>query len=342
MNKIVVRRPGGFSALKLQSAPHPIPGPNEVRVATRAIGVNYADCVVRLGLYPSAREYVGWPITPGFEFAGIVEAVGSDVSDLELGARVLGVTRFGAYASHVVVPREQLFAIPERLTFEQAGSLPVAFLTAWYALIELGAVSAGANVLVHSAAGGVGSALCQLARYRGARTLGVVGSAHKVDHARAQGADAVVDKSREALWPAAHAFAPRGFDVVLDANGADTLKRSYRSLAPMGRLVVYGFHTMMSHGGIPNPFKLFVQYMRTPRFDPMEMVNRNVAVFAFNLSYLFERIDMYQRVMQSLLSAFANGELTPLPIQTFALADAPSAHRQLQSGRTLGKLVLVP
>ena len=120
MQKIVVRRPGGFSRLELQSLPDPTPGPGEVRVAVRAAGVNYADCVVRMGLYKSAREFVGWPITPGFEFAGIVDAVGEGVTDLPIGSRVFGVTRFGGYDSHIVADPEYLFPLPEAWSFEGA------------------------------------------------------------------------------------------------------------------------------------------------------------------------------------------------------------------------------
>jgi NADPH:quinone reductase-like Zn-dependent oxidoreductase len=342
MNKIVIRRPGGFSRMQLEDCAEPAPGPGEVAVVTRAIGVNYADCIARMGLYKSANEFVGWPLTPGFEFSGVVEATGAGVMDLPAGTRVFGVTRFGAYSERVVVPRSHLFVIPEALSFEQAGTIPVAFLTAWYALFELGNARAGSTVLVHSAAGGVGSALCQLAQSAGARVAGVVGSSHKVEHAKAQGAELVIDKSRSALWPAARAFAPNGFDVVLDANGAETLRKSFEHLAPMGRLVVYGFHTMMSRGSFMNPLRLLVQYLRTPRFNPLEMVDRNVAVFAFNLSYLFSELSLYERTITALLERFADGRLSPLPVTTHPLAAAGDAHRALQSGRTLGKLALVP
>lgn len=342
MNKIVIRRPGGFTRLKLEACAEVAPGPGEVAVETRAIGVNYADCIARMGLYKSANEFVGWPLTPGFEFSGTVVATGAGVDDLSPGARVFGVTRFGAYAERVVVPRSHLFPIPDALDFVQAGTIPVAFLTAWYALFELGNARRGASVLVHSAAGGVGSALCQLARDAGARVAGVVGSPHKVEHARAQGAELVIDKSRTPLWPAAREFAPQGFDIVLDANGAETLRQSFEHLAPMGRLVVYGFHTMMSRGSRLNPFRLLVQYLRTPRFNPLEMVDRNVAVFAFNLSYLFSELPMYRATMGALLERFTEGRLSPLPVATHPLAAAGAAHAALQSGRTLGKLALIP
>ena len=342
MKKIVVRRPGGFSRLRLEDCAEPEAGPGQVVVETRAIGVNYADCVARMGLYKSARQFVGWPLTPGFEFAGVVTAIGTGVTTLTPGTRVMGVTRFGAYAERLAVSSELVFPLPDSVSFERAGAFPVAFLTAWYALFELGNARAGTTVLVHSAAGGVGSAACQLARDAGARVLGVVGSAHKREHALSQGALEVVDKAREPLWQAAAKFAPDGFDLVLDANGASTLRKGFEHLAPMGRLIIYGFSSMMSHGGVANPLRLLIQYLRTPRFHPLEMIDRNVAVFAFNLSYLFEKHELYRKVMLELLRKVAAREIAPLAVTPYALADAPAAHAALQSGRTLGKLVLVP
>lgn len=341
MNKIVVHRPGGFGRLVLETQPSaPLP-PGHVRVAVRAIGVNFADCVVRLGLYKSAREYVGWPITPGFEFAGEISELGAGVSDLELGARVFGVVRFGAYASEVIASREFVRPMPAGLDFVQAGTLSVVFLTAWYALFELARVVAGKRVLIHSAAGGVGSAACQLAVRAGAEVVAVVGSPHKVESARSFGVARVIDKSREPLERALGA-AGRNFDVVLDANGAATLRWSYRQLAPRGQLVVYGFHTLLSHGGIPNPLRLLVQYLRTPRFDPMDMIDRNVSVHSFNLSYLFEHSQLFARAMSELEAQLASGHLRPLAVREFPLARAGDAHRALQSGKTLGKLALIP
>ena len=341
MNKIVIRRPGGFESMRLE--PHPVPEParGEVVVATRAIGVNYADCIARMGLYKSANEFAGWPLTPGFEFAGEVTAVGAGVTDFSLGDRVLGVSRFGAYSERVVVDAGQLLPLPASIGFEQAGAFQVAYLTAWYGLFVLGAAKAGSSVLVYSAAGGVGSAVCQLAKSAGVRVLGVVGSAHKVDHALAQGAERVVVYDRGQLAKQAREFSPRGFDVVLDANGATTLRTSFELLSPMGRLVVYGFSSMISHGGKPNFFRLLWRYLRTPRFNPLEMVDRNVAVFAFNLSYLFDELTLYRETMAELLRRVESGAIRPLEVATYPLADAGRAHQALQSGQTRGKLVLV-
>lgn len=342
MQKVVVHRPGGYDTLRLESHPDPSPGRGEVRIRTKAIGVNYADCIVRMGLYESARKYVGWPITPGFEVAGIVDALGEGVSDLAFGDAVIAVTRFGGYATSLVVPRHQVFALPSVMTMAEGAAFPTAFLTAHFALHALASVRPGATLLVHSAAGGVGSALVILGKRAGCRVVGVVGRTNKVETARALGCDVVIDKSTERLWERARREAPAGYDVVLDANGESTLKESYAHLGSPGRLIVYGFHSMLStKGGWPNPLTLVRSWLRTPRFDPLRMTGENRSVLAFNLSYLFDRREILEEAMGELLAAVADGAIRPPTVRTFALADVAEAHRALESGRTVGKLVLV-
>lgn len=344
MRKVIVRRAGGYERLELETVPDPRPGPGEVLVRTEAMGVNFADCVVRMGLYESAKKYVGWPITPGFEVAGTVEAVGEGVTDARRGARVLAVTRFSGYATHVVVPRHQVFAIPEGFSAEEAATFPAVYLTAYYALLELARPRPGAKVLVHSAAGGVGSALLQLGRDAGLFMVGVVGGSHKVQAAQDAGASAVIDKSTQDLWAEARRLAPDGYDVVLDANGVETLGESYRHLAQTGRLVIYGFHSMLKKGGRGRPSyaKLAFDFLRTPRFNPLFLTNDNKGVLGFNLSYMFERREILEEAMDLLLTRAREGRVKALPVTTYALDRVADAHRDLESGRTIGKLALVP
>jgi len=343
MHKIVIHRPGGYDRLGLEEHPDPLPGPDQALVEVQAIGVNYADVVVRMGLYSSARKYVGWPITPGFELAGIVRAVGDAVEGLEVGQDIFGVVRFGAYASRVAVPARQLFCRPAHLSVTQAAAFPTVFLTAHYALAELARPRPGESLLVHSAAGGVGGALVQLGKAAGCRVVGVVGASHKVRVARELGADHAIDKSRMDLWDEARRLCPEGYDAVFDANGAATLRASYRCLRPTGRLVVYGFHSMLPRtGGRPSWLKLAWDFLRTPRFSPLEMTQSNRSVMAFNLSYLFDRTDLLREAMTELLAQLDAGQIQPPAVRTYPLAAVAEAHRALESGQTTGKLVLVP
>ncbi len=267
--------------------------------------------------------------------------MGDGVTDLEPGARVLAVTRFNAYATQVSVGRDQVFPIPGGLSVQEAAGFPTVFLTAWFALFELVHPHPNDVMLVHSAAGGVGGALVQLGKLAGCRVIGVVGAQHKVEAVHELSANAVIDKSTEDLWAQAEQLSPNGYDIILDANGVATLKQSYRHLAPVGKLVVYGFHSMLPRqGGRPNRFKLAWDYFRTPCFNPFSLTNRNRSVLGFNLSFLFDRSELLQQAMNQLLGWLEDGALRAPPTTAFPFAEVAEAHRALESGQTVGKLVL--
>ncbi len=343
MKSIVIHRPGSFRQLKIESFPDPKPKENEVLLKTKAVGVNYADCVVRMGLYSSAKKYVGWPITPGFDFSGIVVDHGKDVTDLEVGTKVFGATMFNGYSTHVCVPRDQVFQIPENVSFSQAAGFPTIYLTAYYALHLTVKIFPGSTILVHSAAGGVGSALLQLCKAAGWHTIGVVGGSHKVEAAQNMGAGVVIDRSTHKLWKEVEAHAPDGCDVILDGNGASTLKKGFKHLKPTGKLIAYGFHSMFPKKyGIPNYFKLLFDYLRTPRFNPLSMQLKNTSLVTFNLSFLFDRKDLLKIAMKSLVGMLEEGAIRLPEITEYPFDSVIRAHRDIQSGTTKGKLVLIP
>lgn len=340
MQRILIERPGGYEALRLVDAPDPTPGPGQVLVAVEACGVNYADGIIRMGLYASAKQLHGYPITPGFEVAGRIAAVGEGVQGWSPGDAVIGLTLFNGYSSHLVLDAASVFALPEGLSMAEGATLPTVFLTAWFMVHQQVHPRPGDAWLVHSAAGGVGSALVQLGKLAGCRVAGVVGRGDKIGHCRAMGADAVIDKSGQPLWEVAERFAPEGFNAVFDANGVETLRRSYDHLAPTGVLAIYGFHTMLPHDGRLNWLRLAWDWLRTPRFNPLDMTQRNRSVVAANLSFLQSHAPRLREGMHWLLERFADGRLKPLPVETWPLAKAAEAQRRIESGRTVGKLAL--
>lgn len=342
MHRIVIQRPGSYSALEYVESPDPQPGHGDLVIETQACGLNYADGIIRMGLYDSAKKLHGYPITPGFEVAGRVSAVGEGVDKFDIGDEVIGLTLFNGYSSHLKLGADGVFVKPESLSMCEAATLPTVFLTAWWMIHRQLHPRPGETWLVHSAAGGVGSAILQLGKLAGARTIGVVGGAHKVEHCRAMGADEVIDKSNQALWSEVERLAPDGLDAVFDANGVETLKQSYDHLAPTGRLVVYGFHTMLSKTGRMNWPKLALNWLRTPRFNPLNMTRDNKSVLAANLSFLQSHAPSLREGMLWLLERFESGELEPLPVETWPLRDAAEAQKRIESGRTIGKLALLP
>lgn len=339
MRRLLVRRPGGHASLELVEEPDPRPGPGQVLVRAEAAGVNYADCLVRMGWYSAARGL--YPLAPGFEFAGRVEALGEGVSSFEPGERVMGLTRFGGYASHHCVGADALWPCPAGWTPEECAAFPAVHLTAWYALRRAARVEPGERLLVHSAAGGVGAALLQLARILGCPAVAVVGSGEKTELCRTLGAASVIDRSSTDLWGEAARLAPEGYDAVFDSGGPDTLREGYRRLAKGGRLVVFGFAEMFRRGAErADPLRLAWQWLRLPRFSPLDLTSSNRAVVGFNVVHLFDRMDLAGGAMRELLGWAREGRLSKVPVRAFPAGKAGEAHAALESGTTQGKLVL--
>eukprot|EP01098_Paradermamoeba_levis_P013337 TRINITY_DN6067_c0_g1_i2.p1 TRINITY_DN6067_c0_g1~~TRINITY_DN6067_c0_g1_i2.p1 ORF type:complete len:389 (+),score=120.19 TRINITY_DN6067_c0_g1_i2:108-1274(+) len=388
MKKVVIEGPGGFEKLKVvKDLPLPKPKKGEILVEVKATGVNYADICVRMGFYGSAQKYVGWPITPGFEFSGVVIEVGEEAEEktkttnkspenlvlierenekesesengnkFKVGDKVVGVVRFGAYSSHVVVPTDQVLPLSSDLglSFEAAAAFPSVFLTAYYGLFELAHPKKNDLVLVHSAAGGVGGSLVQLCKIAGCKVVGVVGKTEKVQPTLLLGADYVIDKSKENLWQRAKQIVAEvvgdsaadgvgdGFDLIFDANGVETLANSYANLATGGKLIVYGFHTMLPKTtGYPNIFRLIWDWWWTPTFNPLNMTSDNKSVLAFNLSYMFSKKEIFLRIMNQLFDWVREGKIKHFKVTSYPLENVVEAHKDLQSGATIGKLVLIP
>jgi synaptic vesicle membrane protein VAT-1 len=343
MKKIVIHKPGDYKQLVLETCPDLHPGDNDVIVEVKATGVNYADIIIRWGLYESARQMVGWPITPGFEFSGKVKSLGKNVTKWKHGDEVIGVSLFNAYASEVCVKEDYLYPLPQKMSFDEAGGFPAVFMTAYHALFQIVVTRPGMTALIHSAAGGVGSSLVQLCRIKGIKTIGVVGASHKVDFVKELGCDFVIDKSTEDLWKKVKEYAPDGVDLAFDANGAETLKKSFTHLAPTGKLFFYGAHTMFPKtGGKVNWPKLIKDFLKTPRFNPLNMSSQNKSLITFNLSFLFERKDLFHEALDDLLRWYGEGKLKIPRVKVYSLSDVAKAHAELESGQSVGKIVLHP
>jgi NADPH:quinone reductase-like Zn-dependent oxidoreductase len=343
MKKVVIHKAGDYKQLQIEGFSDLKATHDQVVVDVKAAGINYADIIIRWGLYESAKKFVGWPITPGFEYSGIVKSIGPDVKHYKVGDKVFGVSLFNAYASEVCVAEHQLYFIPNGMTFEEAAGFPAVFMTAYHALLQIVVLRPGMTALIHSAAGGVGSSLVQLCKIKGIKTIGVVGSSHKVQSLKDLGCDFIIDKSKEDLWKKFEEYAPHGVDVAFDANGVETMQGSYDHLAPSGKLVVYGAHSMFpKKGGKVNWPKLAIDFLKTPRFNPLNMTSQNKSLITFNLSFLFERRDLLNEAMNDLITWYKEGKIKAPITKSYPLDKVGDAHMELESGKTVGKLVLVP
>ncbi|KAL9185349.1 hypothetical protein ACHAXT_003126 [Thalassiosira profunda] len=332
-----------------------------VIIRNEAFSVNYADCTIRWGLYESAKKFVGWPIVPGFDVAGNVEFVSNDCGNnephkLKVGDRVFGCTLFGAYSDRICCPTKQLRKIPDCIeSFAEAAAFPAVSLTALYALHLAGyfPITAGGgsryqftnkSILIHSAAGGVGSFLVQMSKILGLHVVGVVGSTSKVDDAKSLGCDVVIDKSTENLWTMAEMASPEGYATIMDANGVSTLQESYNHLAPSGRLVVFGFHSNLPMGSsMLNPLewvRMAKKAASLPKFDAMDLTVANKSILGFNLSFFSEETEVLSGMFDQVLEWIEEGKLSCPRICEMPMERIAEAHAYIQSGQSSGKIIL--
>ncbi|HSV07973.1 MAG TPA: medium chain dehydrogenase/reductase family protein [Candidatus Binatus sp.] len=335
MRSVWIPRTGPPEVLEVREGPDPQPGPGEVLVRVRASGVNFADVMARLGLYPDAPRR---PCVVGYEVAGTVERVGAGVDgQLTAGRRVVALTRFGGYAEAVSVPALQVFPLPEKMSFPEGAAIPVNYLTAVLMLRHFGNVRAGDRVLVHAAAGGVGMAAIQLCRIAGADVFGTA-SAGKHALLREAGVAHAIDYRTEDFEAAVQRLTGgRGVDIVLDATGA--FRKSYRCLAPLGRLVCFGLSGAAT-GMKASYLRTLPRLLALPWFHPIRLMNDNKAVIGVNLGHLWDRIDMLRREMLDLLVDYEAGRIHPVVGKTFPLTEAAAAHRYIQERQNVGKVVL--
>jgi NADPH:quinone reductase-like Zn-dependent oxidoreductase len=332
MRAVVITKHGGPGVLAVEERPDPPLGAGEVRIAVAAAGINFADVMARVGLYQDAPKT---PCVVGYEVAGTVLELGEGVTGLTHGERVLAGTKFGGYASQVVVPAADVVALPESLSFEQGASIPVNYATAWAALIGYGVLQPGERVLVHSAGGGVGIAATQIAKRVGAEVVGTA-SAGKHERIRELGVDRAVDYTTSG-WE-------RGvgsFDIVLDAVGGRSFRTSYSLLKPGGRLVAFGASAVMS-GERRNLVTALRTVARMPRFNLIKQMADSKAVIGLNMLTLWKDRGTLQPWIEPLSTALADGIVQPVVHAAVPVAKAAEAHRILAARENVGKVVLVP
>jgi len=332
MKAIVITKHGGPSVLQTREQPDPELGPGQVRIDVAAAGINFADVMARMGLYPDAPKT---PCVVGYEVAGTILELGDGVEGLVHGQRVVAGTQFGGYASQVVVPAADVIALPEQLSFEQGAAIPVNYGTAWAGLIGFGSLRAGERVLVHSAGGGVGIAATQIAKRTGAE---VFGTASPAKHARCEelGVDHVIDYT-QASWE-------RGlpkFDVILDAVGGKSFRTGYDLLRPGGRLVAFGASSLVT-GQRRNVVSALRTVVRMPRFNMIKQMSESKAVIGLNMLSLWKDRGTLEPWIAPLREMLDDGTVKPVVAGAFGFDEAGAAQSMITERRNVGKVVLVP
>lgn len=335
MRSVVIPAHGSPDVLRVETRPDPTPATGEVLIGVAAAGVNFADTMARAGLYPDAPKT---PCVVGYEVAGTVldHGEGVNTSTLPLGSRVMAGTRFGGYSELVAVPVADAIPLPERFTFEQGAAIPVNYSTAWAGLLGYGSLRPGERVLIHAAAGGVGIAATQIAKRSGAEIWGTA-SPSKHDAIRAQGVDHAVDYTR-AGWE--KDLPP--MDLIMDAIGGESLRRSYNLLAAGGRVVAFGASSVLP-GERKKLSKALPQALRMIRgFNLMDQMGDSKSVIGLNMLTLWDDRGTLEPWITPLLEMIEDGSINPVVSDTVPFDNAAEAHRILAERRNVGKVVLIP
>jgi len=342
MRAILVERYGPPEVMAWKTAEDPRPAEGQVLVRVRAVGINFAELLQRMGLYPGTPKP---PFIPGLEVSGVVERVVPGQSSagaanaLHPGDRVVALASFGAYAELVACPAATVFRLPDGISFADAAAIPVNYVTAYHSMFHMGNLQPGDRILIHGAAGGVGVAAVQLARARGLVTFGTAGPT-KQDYLRQAGVDYPIDYSRDDFVAVVRRAAPDGIEMVMDPIGGKSFSRSAECLGPGGRLVVYGFSAAAGPEGKRSLLRGARALVQMPRFNPLTLMRKNLAVIGVHLGHMAGRESLLRRQLEEIFRMYAAGKVKPVVGKTFPIEQAAEAHRYIHARQNIGKVVL--
>lgn len=338
MRQIWITKAGAPEVLQVKEAADPEAASGQVRIRVKASGINFADLSARTGMYPDAPKI---PCVVGYEVSGTIDQIGAGVSTLAVGDRVFGMPRFGGYSDTVVLSAEQVFRMPEKMSFEEAAALPVTYLTAHHMMLFIGNLRRGMKILIHSAAGGVGIAAIQLARAHGCEIFGTA-SLGKHEFLKQEGVAHPIDSSKDVAAQVRAILGPTGgLDLVLDPVGGRSWTDGYRLLGPAGRLVAFGVSSI-STGKKRDLLAAVGMFLKMKSYNPITLMNDNKTVSGVNMGHLFERLDLLRPQFEALVAMYERGEVKPHVDRTFRFDEAPAAHHYLHDRKAKGKVLLIP
>jgi synaptic vesicle membrane protein VAT-1 len=341
MRAMVVRRYGPPEVFESRQMPDPQPKAGEVLIRLKAVGVNFADLLQRMGIYPGTPKP---PFVPGLEISGVVEKTADggkpgEGEPLKTGDAVTALTSFNAYAEWASVPARQVYRLPPGMPFDDAAAIPVNYLTAYHSMFAMGNLQTGDRILIHGAAGGVGIAAVQLARARGLVIFGTAGGA-KQEYLRKIGVDHPIDYEKNDFVKVIQKYAPDGIEMVMDPIGGKSFSRSAECLGATGRLVVYGLSAAAGSDGKRSLLRGAIALAQTPRFHPLKLMRQNISVIGVNLGRMQTRGALLRSEITEIFRMYAEGKIKPLIGKTFPLADAAAAHRYIHDRKNIGKVIL--
>lgn len=335
--EINISKFGSYDVLELKEKTKNNPKANEVSISVKACGINFADILMRVGLYPDAPKL---PFSPGYEVSGVIERIGSEVTNFNVGDRVVAVTYFGGYTTYAVAESSKTRLIPDNMTFIEAAAIPVNFLTAYISLNEMARIRRGDHVLIHGASGGVGLAAVQMAKQKECVIYGTAGSEKKLDFIKDLGVNYPINYLKNDFIKVIKDITgkKRSIDVIIDPIGGKNISANLSILKSTGRTVVFGVSEMLSTGK-KNYFNMISSYLSMRKIDTLNLIENNMGIFGLNVLKMWDD-DNIALYMDNIINEFAQNNYKVYISDTFPLEDVGSAHKYIQERKNIGKVVL--
>ena len=333
--KLVITKAGSPSVLDVVEFEMPSPNEGEVCIEVHFAGINFADTLMRLGLYQPRPPF---PFTPGYEVSGTIHSLGKGVKNLQVGQRVVAAMQNGGQASHVIAQIARVIPLPDEMSLEKAASMPVTYMTAHHMLHYLGNLKSTDSVLIHGGAGGVGTAALQLCQWAGVSKIWATASGNKADIIKKFGGIPIDRHNEDFVDVIKQATDGRGVDHILDPIGGENLKRSLKALAMGGKLYSYGM-SAAAPSSKRSLLKAYFAWRKTPKLDPLKMMSRNQGVFGVHMGTWNDEAAIAEQ-LNRIMEGIRTGVLDPVIDSIFDVKDASKAHQHIHDGKNTGKVLL--
>jgi len=335
LHKVIYPQVGGVDSIRIVEVDDPVPGPGQVTVRIHRAGINFADLMMRQGLYGSNPEY---PFTPGYEAAGEVIEAGDNVEDLQSGDRVLAMTGFGGYSEQIALDASRVIPLPDSISFDQAAAIPVTYGTAYHMLVHLGNLSKEDTVLVHHAAGGVGTAVAQICQAYGTSLVVGTASSPKKEFVESMGMRFVDREAEDFVDVCRDNTGGKGVHHAIDPVGGSHVMRSYKALRRGGKLYCFGASAAVK-GDKKSSLTALRMWASTPRFDPLKMMSSNKAVFGVHMGLLDDE-SVFRGHLKVLSEMLLKGQIDPVIDSVWRFEQVAEAQKHIHDRKNRGKVLL--
>ncbi len=332
---VSITKAGSPSVLKIVEIDDPIPKDGEVCIDVHFAGINFADTLMRLGLYQPRPPF---PFTPGYEVSGIISSIGKEVSSLKIGQRVVAAMPTGGQKSKVCVKESRVILLPDEMELDSAAAMPVIYLTAHHMLHYLGEMKKGDSVLIHGGGGGVGTAALQLCKWAGIDKVWATASKSKADIIKKYGGIPIDRHNEDFVDIIKSETNGRGVDHILDPIGGDNLRKSMSVLAEGGKLYSYGM-SAAAPSSKRSFLKAFLAWRKTPKIDPLQLMMKNRSIFGVHMGTWKDESVMVQQLAR-IIEGIKLGHLEPVIDSVYAAEDVAKAHQHIHDAKNVGKVLL--